>query len=145
MSERPATETELKEIFGDGFSEEYQQEAQERWGETDAWTQSQSRAKRYTKSDWEQVKVEMEASGAAFAAAMDAGEPATSEAALDAAERARLVIDTWFYDCSHEFHRNLADMYVADPRFTATYEAIRPGMAQYVRDAIHANADRHTE
>ena len=34
-------------------------------------------------------------------------------------------------------------MYVADPRFTKTYEDIAPGLAQYVRDAIHANADRH--
>ncbi|HEY5180276.1 MAG TPA: TipAS antibiotic-recognition domain-containing protein, partial [Dermatophilaceae bacterium] len=28
------------------------------------------------------------------------------------------------------------------PRFTKTYEDMEPGMAQYVRDAIHANADR---
>ena len=33
-------------------------------------------------------------------------------------------------------------MYVADPRFTATYEKIRPGMAQYLRDATAANAER---
>ncbi|MDO5504164.1 MAG: MerR family transcriptional regulator, partial [Actinomycetia bacterium] len=30
------------------------------------------------------------------------------------------------------------------PRFTKTYEDIRPGLAQYVRDAIHANADRQS-
>ncbi|MGI8652711.1 MAG: TipAS antibiotic-recognition domain-containing protein [Geodermatophilaceae bacterium] len=39
-------------------------------------------------------------------------------------------------------HRNLGDMYVADERFTATYEKVAPGLAAYVRDAIHANADR---
>ena len=44
-----------------------------------------------------------------------------------------------------EFHRNLADMYLADPRFTTTYDEIRPGLAQYVRDAIHANADRQEQ
>jgi hypothetical protein len=33
-------------------------------------------------------------------------------------------------------------MYVADPRFTKSYEDQAPGLAQYVRDAIHANADR---
>ena len=33
--------------------------------------------------------------------------------------------------------------YVSDPRFTKTYEDLAPGLAQYVRDAIHANADRH--
>jgi hypothetical protein len=39
--------------------------------------------------------------------------------------------------------RHLAAMYLADPRFTATYEAMAPGMAQYVHDAILANAARH--
>lgn len=33
-------------------------------------------------------------------------------------------------------------MYLADPRFTATYEKIRPGMAKYVHDAIQANLAR---
>ncbi len=62
---------------------------------------------------------------------------------MDAAEQARLHIDRRFYDCSPQFHRNLGDMYTSDPRFTATYDEIRPGMAHFVRDAIHANADRH--
>ena len=43
------------------------------------------------------------------------------------------------------FHRGLADMYLADPRFTKTYEDQAPGLAQYVHDAIHANADRHEQ
>ena len=34
-------------------------------------------------------------------------------------------------------------MYLADPRFTATYEKIAPGLAQYLHDAIKANAVRH--
>jgi hypothetical protein len=34
-------------------------------------------------------------------------------------------------------------MYLADPRFTATYEKIAPGLAQYLHDAIVANAARH--
>lgn len=142
MSERPATDAELKEVFGDGFSEEYQQEAEDRWGETEAWKQSQARTTKYSKADWEQIKAETEEINLAFARALDAGEPATSEAAMDAAEAARLQIHTRFYDLSPDFHRNLGDMYVADPRFTKTYEDIRPGLAQYVRDAIHANADR---
>jgi hypothetical protein len=39
-------------------------------------------------------------------------------------------------------HRGLADMYLADERFTANYDNVEPGLAQYVHDAIHANADR---
>ena len=34
-------------------------------------------------------------------------------------------------------------MYLADPRFTKTYEDVRPGLVQYLHDAILANAARH--
>lgn len=61
---------------------------------------------------------------------------------MDAAEAARRHIDERFYEISPQLHRNLADMDVADPRFTTTYEDIHPGLARYVRDAILANADR---
>jgi len=142
MNDQPATTEDLKELFGDGFSDEYEQEAEQRWGESDAWKQSRSRTSRYTKADWEQVKAEMETVHAAFVAALRSGEPATGEAAMDAAEQHRRHIHDRFYDLTHDFHRGLADMYVADPRFTKTYEDIAPGLAAYVRDAIHANADR---
>jgi DNA-binding transcriptional MerR regulator len=142
MSGIKLTRQEQKELFGDNFSEEYAQEAEQRWGETEAWRQSQGRTSKYTKADWEQVKAEMDAGNAAFVAAMADGEPATSERAMDAAEQARLHIYRRFYDLSPELHRHLGDMYVTDPRFTKTYEDIAPGLAQYVRDAIHANADR---
>lgn len=143
MTNQPATPEDLKELFGDGFEDEYQQEAQERWGETDAWKQSAARTRGYTKADWEQVKAEADAVNAAFVAAQSAGEPPTSEAAMDAAEQHRRHIHDRFYDIDHAFHRGLADMYVADPRFTKTYDDLAPGLAAYVRDAIHANADRH--
>ena len=129
-------------MFGDGYGEEYAAEAQSRWGETDAWKQSQERTSRYTKADWAQVKAEQLAVGQAFVAALQAGAPATSEAAMDAAEAHRRSIQR-FYDCSYAMHRGLADMYMADPRFTKTYEDMAAGLAAYVRDAIHANADRH--
>ncbi|TLM76855.1 MAG: MerR family DNA-binding transcriptional regulator [Actinobacteria bacterium] len=70
------------------------------------------------------------------------GRSAAGYRLYERAELARLQIDRWFYRCSHEMHAMLGEMYVADPRFTATYERIRPGMAAYVRDAIRANAVR---
>jgi DNA-binding transcriptional MerR regulator len=142
MSGTKMTREEQKQLFGDAFSDDYAQEAEERWGQTEAWKQSQKRTSQYTKADWEQVKAEMDSTNAAFVSAMADGEAPTSERAMDAAEEHRLHIQKWFYDLSPEFHRHLGDMYVADPRFTKTYEDLRPGMAQYVRDAIHANADR---
>jgi DNA-binding transcriptional MerR regulator len=141
MGNQPATPEDMRELFGEGFHDA-QAEAEERWGDSDAWRQSQERTKGYTKADWEQVKAESDRTHQAFTDAMDAGEPPTSEAAMDAAELHRASMQR-FYDCGYEMHRSLADLYVSDPRFTATYDEIRPGMAHYVREAIHANADRH--
>ena len=75
-------------------------------------------------------------------AAMNAGEPADSDDAMDGAEAHRRQIDDAFYECSYEMHVGPADMYLSDPRFTATYEKIAPGLAQYLHDAIKANAAR---
>ncbi len=144
MTNTPATTEDLKELFGEGFSEDYQTEAQQRWGETRAWKQSASRTKRYTKADWEKIKAEGDAVNTAFVAAMEAGMPPSSAAAMAAAEAHRQHIETWFYDLDHTFHCGLADMYLADPRFTQTYEDIAPGLATYVHDAIHANAGHHS-
>jgi hypothetical protein len=136
------TNNDQNEVFGESFFEEHAEEAEKRWGQTQAWQDSQKRMSERTKKDWTRIQAEVEESNAAFAAAMDAGLLATSAQAMDAAEQHRLHIQRWFYDITPEFHRNLGDMYIADPRFTKNYENIRPGMAQYVRDAVHANADR---
>ncbi|MBO2536148.1 MerR family transcriptional regulator [Rummeliibacillus suwonensis] len=40
---------------------------------------------------------------------------------------------------SIEAHKGLADMYVADERFTSYYDQHRKGMAQFLREAIYAN------
>ena len=139
------TDAELRELFGDEYAEEfdgYQAEAEQRWGETDAWAESARRTKRYSKQDWERIKADQEAATGLAAAALRAGEPASSAAAMDAAEAARAHITRWFYEVSPAMHRGLGDMYAADPRFAKTYDDVEPGLAAYLRDAIHANADR---
>jgi len=136
------TPAEKLEVFGDFDPDEYQEEVEQRWGETDAYRQSAARTKSYTKADWVEIKAEGDAVMQAFAEAQAAGLPASSDEAMAAAEAARLQITRRFYDLSHEMHRNLGEMYVTDERFAATYEKVAPGLAAYVRDAIQANADR---
>ena len=69
------------------------------------------------------------------------GIPAGSAAGRALAEKHRQYLDRWFYDCSHERHRDLADMYVFDPQFRQTFDGVQPGLADYLHDAILANAD----
>jgi MerR family transcriptional regulator, thiopeptide resistance regulator len=104
---------EMFEAFGDFDPSEHDDEVKDLWGETHAYEESARRTRRYAKEDW-----------ARFTAESDA------------------VIDAWFYPCSQEMHARLGQMYVADPRLAATGERIHPGMAQYVCDAIIANAAR---
>jgi DNA-binding transcriptional MerR regulator len=136
------TKEEMFEVFGDFDPSQYEDEVKERWGDTDAYKESTRRAARYTKDDWARFKAESEEINATIVALMDEGVAPDDPRAMDAVERHRLQIDQWFYPCSHEMHSNLGEMYIADPRFTATYEKIHPGMARYVRDAIKANAAR---
>ncbi|TQS40607.1 MerR family transcriptional regulator [Cryptosporangium phraense] len=136
------TPAEMFEVFGSSDPTQYEDEVRERWGETEAYRQSQQRTGQYTKDDWIRIRDEAAANVAVFEALFRAGEPATSVAAMDAAEEHRQHISRWFYDCGYDIHRGLGTMYVEDPRFTANYDAETPGLAAYLRDAIHANADR---
>ena len=76
---------------------------------------------------------------------LKAGDAPNGVAAMDLAEQHRLHIDRWFYECSHEMHAGLADMYVADARFTEHYEKYAPGLAEFVKAAIHENRNRQEE
>ena len=134
------TPEERFEVFGDHDPEEYAAEVEERWGDTDAYRESRRRVARYTKADWERIKAEGQAAIEQVVAAMNAGKPVDWPEAMAGAEAHRQQITDAFYECTYEIHVGLADMYVADPRFTATYEKIAPGLAQYLHDAIKANA-----
>lgn len=136
------TPEERFELFGDWLPEEYEAEAEERWGDTDAWAQSQQRTRAMTKDDWLRVKSESDDVERRFAGALAAGVPAESDQAMDLAEEHRQQISRNFYDCSPEMHAGLGRMYLEDERFTAYYERIAPGLAQYVSTAVQANAAR---
>ena len=132
------TPEEMLEVFGEHDPTEHAEEATERWGETDAYQESQRRTSRYTKDDWLRIRQEGDAVNEAFAAAMRGGHATDSPEAAAAAVAHREQIGRWFYEVTPEVHQGLAQMYVADPRFTATYDAIEPGLATYVSEAVQA-------
>jgi MerR family transcriptional regulator, thiopeptide resistance regulator len=137
------TPDEMLEVFGGFDPTEHAAEAEERWGDTDAWKQSQARHRSYGKADYERMVAAADDLNARFVAALRASEPADGAVAMDLAEEARQQIVDWHYDLTHAGHRSLATMYLADPRFTATYERLAEGLAVFVHDAIVANAARH--
>jgi DNA-binding transcriptional MerR regulator len=136
------TPEERFEVFGEHDPSQYDAEVEERWGETDAYRESRRRTSSYTKEDWLRIKAEGADVERRFAEALRSGVAADSEQAMDVAEEHRQHIRRWFYDCPPEMHAGLGRMYVEDERFTAHYEQIAPGLAQYVSTAVQANAAR---
>jgi len=143
------TPEEMLEVFGDHDPTQHAAEAEQRWGDTDAFRESQRRASTYTKDDWLRIRHEGDHLSEAFAAAFRAGRPAGSPEASRVATEHREHIARWFYEVSPQMHAGLARMYVDDPRFAATYDDVEPGLARYVSEAILAlypsEADGSTE
>ena len=94
------TAAELREVFGDHDPTQFEEEAQQRWGDTGAYAESRRRTSSYTKADWTRHAAESEDIELAFLAAMQEGLSAESVDAKRTAERHRVLIDTWFYPCS---------------------------------------------
>ena len=140
--ERRMAKREMFEGLEDFDHEQYEEEARERWGGTDAYRESMRRTRRYSRDDWTRIKAEAEDVMARLAELLQEGAHAASRAARGLAEEHRRHIDRWFYPCSHAMHAGLADMYVADPRFTEYFEKRGQGLAAFFREAILANAAR---
>ena len=133
------TAQEQVEIFGTtAFGAEYAVEAQQRWGDTPEWEQSRRRVAQLSKQDWIDIKAEGDALLADLAAAKRSGVTAGSPEADALAARHRASIER-FYECGGEMHRNLVEMYLADARFTAYYDDVEPGLAQFVHDVVIAS------
>lgn len=139
------TRMDRKKMF-EGFEEfdhaQYEDEARERWGKTEAYKESMRRTKQYTKDDWARIKADSEAVEKRLAELLEAGKDPDTPEVMDAAEAHRLHMNRWFYPVSHAMHLELGRMYVADPRFTAYYEERADGLAAFVAAAIEANAKR---
>ena len=128
--------------LGDFDPGKYETEAQDRWGQTDAYRESARRTARYTPRDWAQIKAEGDEIFRALATLAAADQPAIGPAAMAVAERHRQHIEQWFYACPPSLHRGLGELYVQDERFAANIDRYHPGLSAYAREAWQANARR---
>ena len=120
----------------------YEPEVSQKWGNSNAYKESARRTKHYSQDDWKRYKQEADGLINELAALYKKGSLPDSDEATDIAEKMRCQIDTWFYPCSKEMHAQLGDMYVADPRFTATYDKVEQGLAVFLNQSIKANLAR---
>ncbi len=119
---------------------EYAAEAKARWGNTDAWKESQRRDQGRTQEEQAELMEEMNAIFCRFAAMVctDPADPAV-QAALEAW---RMFIDTHYYPCSEEILAGLGQMYVEDARFRQNLNRFGPGTAELISAAIAVRCGR---
>ena len=116
----------------------YDEEAAQRWGETDAYRESKAKTSKYTQADFQAAKADQEAATELFVYAFGNSLPINTPQAQDAVQAHRAAITKWFYECSIEMQKQLAVMYIEDARFKEYYDGRVRRLAQYVHDAIMA-------
>lgn len=116
----------------------YGQELREKYGD-EAVTEHNRRLSGMTRQEWIQTRQDEEAYKAALRRAVESGDPAGE----DARETVRLHA-AWL---AHYLTKNMAtpaahiamaEMYTRDERFTAYYEAVIPGGAAFLTEAVKA-------
>lgn len=138
------TPEEKFEVFGDFDPEAHADEAERRWGDSEAYRESRRRIASYTKEDWQRINAEAAEINRRMVAVMESGAAPDSEAAMDLAEEHRQHISRYHYTCGYDIHTGLAELYVTDQRFTDSIDQAKPGLAAYLSEAILANAARHS-
>lgn len=126
--------------FTEDQLEELKEEAKKRWGESDAYKQSAERTKHWTKEDYNRIAKEGKLLTQQLAKAMDLPIENSEVQKLIAQHHKSIEV---FYDCSYEMYRGLGQLYVTDPRFTATYDKVRPGLAAWMQKAMNYYCDQH--
>ncbi|WP_331212714.1 MerR family transcriptional regulator [Plantactinospora sonchi] len=130
------------EVF-EGFDHtRYEAEVTERWGReayqrSDRWWRSLGEAE---KQDFMQRQLDIAAD---FGRAHAAGAPVDGDEVQAITQRHHEWLSLSGNPVHRDYFLNLAEMYVADPRFTANYDQHGAGTAVFIRDAMKVYAERH--
>jgi MerR family transcriptional regulator, thiopeptide resistance regulator len=137
-----------KDLYA-GFAPEKQAEYEawlvDRHGEPmkDRIEQSKARMKGWSGADFASFKADGEATERAFAKALTEGLPADSDAAQALAARwAGWIEKAWGRKPTRESFIGLGRMYGEHPDFQARFEALAPGLTEYLAEAMRVYAER---
>ena len=116
----------------------YETEARERWGATEAYREHEQKTKTYTKEKWAEANDGMMAIFAEFAACKDSGASADSAESQALVAKLQKHITENYYTCTDEILAGLGKMYVADERFQKNIDKYVEGTAEFAAGAIAA-------
>ena len=114
----------------------HENEACERWGNTDAYCEHEQRTKHYTKEKWAEANDGMMAIFAELAACRDSGVSADSSEAQVLVAKLQAHITENYYTCTDEILAGLGKMYIVDERFKNNIDKYGEGTAEFAADAI---------
>lgn len=132
-----------QELYGNFTKTEmdkYAEEAKKRWGDTDAYKQSQERVKKMGKAGLAKVIKEAGELTQEIVAAMTIGRNPKNKEVQELIARHYAGLRA-FYEPNLKMYRGMAKMYVDDPRFKANYENVATGLAEFMRDGMICFAD----
>lgn len=90
----------------------------------------------YSKKDWQRVMEAQNNIFRQFASHLEQGVDASAPPVQELVGIFQKHINDCFYTCDNQCLLGLGSMYTCDERFTAFYEKISPGLAQYIQHAI---------
>jgi DNA-binding transcriptional MerR regulator len=137
----PVDPAELFDGFDPDRQKQYEADLVDRYGPQvrDSIDESWRRIGRMTTEQAAQVQVDLAARDEAYAELLDAGvAPDDPRAQAVTAGHYRWVCQFWTPDA--DAFAGLGDLYVDHPDFKARYDAVRPGLAEFVREAMAAYA-----
>ena len=120
----------------DTARKQYEVEAKERYGKTDAYKEHEQKTASYSKDKWQQVNDGLNAVLAQFADCLQSGQAPESNEAQSLVKNLQSYITENYYTCGNEILKGLGQMYVADERFKANIDKHIEGTAQIISKAI---------
>lgn len=112
----------------------YAKEVQSRWGDSNAYKESEKKTASYDKKEWDSVLTQGNEIMKEFAESMD--RDVTSDEVQSLVKKWQDHITSSFYTCTKEILAGLGLMYVEDERFKNNIDQHREGLAQFISDAI---------
>ena len=115
--------------------EKYFKETKQKYGESNAYAECEKKTAQYSEYKWKEV---MEKASGIFQRIAECMEksPADEEVQIAVGQWKQHITES-FYNCTLETFRSLGDLYVTDRRFTKNIDKIKPGLACFLKDAIH--------
>ena len=112
----------------------YAEEIKERWGETEAYKESENKTSKYSQDKWANLEEEADAIFKEFSVIKNEAENGEKAQAL--VKKWQVYITKNYYNCTKEILAGLAEMYIGDERFKNNIDKYSEGTAEFMSKAI---------